>query len=168
MNPTWNLQRLDVRAFARAGATLSGHAAWAELPRLQAEQTASGAEPIEPAESIEPVEPAAPVESAVVWHLSGQVKDLRGGAHQIWLRVQARASLRLVCQRCLEPMNQALQVDRAFRFVSSEHEAQSEDDQSEEDVLVASSAFDALSLVEDELILALPLVPRHPDCQPPA
>jgi uncharacterized metal-binding protein YceD (DUF177 family) len=35
-------------------------------------------------------------------------------------------------------------------------------------LLVASNAFDALTLVEDELILSLPLVPRHPDCQAPS
>ena len=81
---------------------------------------------------------------------------------------EAQATLRLICQRCLEPMDQALAVDRPFRFVSSEQVALDEDDQSEEDLLVASQAFDAMALIEDELILALPLVPRHPECLPPA
>ena len=153
MKKTWDLLRLDVRAFAREGATLTGHTTWAELPRLQAEQ-------------IEGV--SGPTSTAAQWCITGETKALRGGAHQTWLRVQAQASLRLVCQRCLEPMDQLLQVDRPFRFVSSEQAAMDQDDESDEDLLVAQQAFDALVLIEDELLLALPLVPRHPDCPTPA
>ncbi|MEY2621620.1 MAG: hypothetical protein RIT26_1440 [Pseudomonadota bacterium] len=145
--------RLDVRAFARDGASLSGHSGWDQMPRLRQEQES-------------PVDD--PSGTAVSWNLIGQVKDLRGGAHQTWLRVQAESNLRLICQRCLQPMTQGLSVDRPFRFVSSEQAAMAEDDQAEEDLLVASQAFDALTLIEDELILALPIVPRHPECQPPA
>jgi uncharacterized protein len=65
-------------------------------------------------------------------------------------------------------MRLEVQVDRPFRFVSSEQAAEAEDDQAEEDLLVATPSFDALTLIEDELILALPLVPRHDDCLPPA
>ena len=88
----------------------------------------------------------------VSWTLTGQTKDLRGGAHQTWLQVSAQARLGMVCQRCLEPMSQALEVDRPFRFVSNEQAADAEDDQAEEDLLVASPAFDAMTLIEDELI----------------
>ena len=152
MKKTWDPLRLDVRSFARESATLHGIAALADMPRLAAEQSAApegrGAE--------------------VSWTLTGQAKDLRGGAHQTWLLVRAQAQLGLVCQRCLNEMVQPLTVDRAFRFVSTEQAADAEDDQSEEDLLVASTAFDAMTLIEDELILALPLVPRHDSCQPPA
>jgi uncharacterized protein len=152
MKKTWDPLRLDVRAFARESATLHGIAALADMPRLAAEQSAGpegrGAE--------------------VSWALTGQAKDLRGGAHQTWLLVRAQAQLGMVCQRCLNEMVQPLTVDRAFRFVSTEQAADAEDDQSEEDLLVASTAFDAMTLIEDELILALPLVPRHDSCQPPA
>lgn len=144
--------RLDVRAFARESATLHGVVALADMPRLAAEQSAT---------------PEGPG-TEVSWTLIGQTKDLRGGAHQTWLHVQAQAQLGMVCQRCLNGMTQPLTVDRAFRFVSTEQAADAEDDQSEEDLLVASTAFDAMTLIEDELILALPLVPRHGDCQPPA
>ncbi|MDI9330231.1 MAG: YceD family protein [Alphaproteobacteria bacterium] len=154
MKKPWDPQRLDVRAFARDGATLSGQTPMADMPRLQAERT-------------DP-DQAGAAEPDVLWVLKGENKDLRGGAHQTWLRVQAQAQLRLMCQRCLEPLAQTLNVDRLFRFVSTEEAAQAEDDQAEEDLLVANQAFDALCLVEDELILAMPLVPRHDDCQPPA
>ncbi len=152
MKKTWDPLRLDVRAFARESASLSGATLLADMPRLAADQT----DPLD--------RPAA----EVAWLLTGQTQDLRGGAHQTWLHVQAQARLGMVCQRCLGGMTQALTVDRPFRFVSTEQAADAEDDQSEEDLLVASAAFDAMTLIEDELILALPLVPRHDDCLPPA
>ena len=153
MKKNWDPARLDVRGFARDGAQLAGHSLVTAWPRLNEEQYPdSGSSAMAP----------------VHWRLSGQVKELRGGAHQTWLRVEAETTLRLICQRCLEPMGQALVVDRLFRFVSSEQVAMDEDDQAEEDLLVASQAFDAMALIEDELILALPLVPRHPECLPPA
>ena len=145
--------RLDVRGFARDGAQVAGHSPATAWPRLKEEQYPDS---------------VSPAMAPVHWRLSGQVKELRGGAHQTWLRVEAETTLRLICQRCLEPMGQALVVDRLFRFVSSEQVAMDEDDQAEEDLLVASQAFDAMALIEDELILALPLVPRHPECLPPA
>ncbi len=148
MKKVWDPQSLDVRAFARDGATVSGVTPWAEMPRLGAEQT-------------------GPSGGGIAWTLSGYNLDLKGGAHQTWMRVQAEAGLRLVCQRCLEPLDQPLEVDRHFRFVSSEQAAEAEDDQAEEDLLVASHAFNGLTLIEDELILSLPLVPRHNDCQAP-
>ena len=71
----------------------------------------------------------------------------------------------MTCQRCLKTVMQALEVDRSFRFVPDEATAEAQDDACEEDLLVLSKDFDMLSLVEDELLMALPLVPMHTDCQ---
>jgi uncharacterized protein len=150
MKKDWDPQRLDVRAFARLGGVVSGLTLLTDFPRLQAEQDAPGLH-----------------SGSIQWTLTGQNRDLRGGAHQTWMQVQAETTLHMMCQRCLEPMQQALTVDRHFRFVSTEQAAEDEDDQAEEDLLVASAHFDALTLIEDELILALPLVPRHESCQSP-
>eukprot|EP01030_Chromulinospumella_sphaerica_P004907 gene4907-4806_t len=62
----------------------------------------------------------------------------------------------------LEP--QSVQAQRSFRFVADEATAAALDDEAEEDILVVSRDFDALALVEDELILSLPLVPLHEVC----
>ena len=59
---------------------------------------------------------------------------------------------------------QPVEAERDFLFVADEATAEALDEDSEADVLVISRDFDALSLVEDELILALPLVPRHDNC----
>jgi uncharacterized protein len=57
-----------------------------------------------------------------------------------------------------------LAFDREFLFVADEATAMKLDDESEEDVLVASKTFDLLELIEDELIMSLPIVPRHEHC----
>ena len=138
---------LDVKAFALAGGTLAGASPLAEWPRLSEEQVAAGL----PAESVR-------------WRLVGRTEPVSGGPEQIWLDLQAEVALSLQCQRCLQPVLSPVQAERAFRFVADEATAAALDDEAEEDILVLSRDFDALELVEDELIMALPLVPRHAQC----
>jgi uncharacterized protein len=85
----------------------------------------------------------------------------------LWLHLQSAATVDMTCQRCLAPAPQALQTDRWFRFVADEATADAEDEDSEEDVLVFSQAFNLRELVEDELIMAQPLVPMHETCPNP-
>ena len=99
--------------------------------------------------------------SAVDWSASGTLLPAPGGEPQVWLHLQASAPVALQCQRCLQAVAQTLVVDRRLRFVRSETEAERLDETSEDDVLVLSPRLDLHALVEDELILALPLVPRH-------
>jgi uncharacterized protein len=75
--------------------------------------------------------------------------------------------VRLQCQRCLQPVDVPLEVDRAFRFVRGEDAAAALDAEADDDVLELTRGFDLRDLVEDELLLALPLVPRHRDCTVP-
>lgn len=98
---------------------------------------------------------------AVEWSASGTLLPARGGQAEVWLHLQATAPVALQCQRCLQTVAQTLVVDRRLRFVRSEAEAERLDESSEDDVLVLSPRLDLHDLVEDELILALPLVPRH-------
>ncbi|MED5619512.1 YceD family protein [Ideonella sp. BN130291] len=144
--------RLDVPAFAADAAELDGQWPLTAFPRL-AEAGATDA-------------PDGPHE-AVQWHARGESRGRRAGEPQLWLHLQADTHAWLQCQRCLQPMRQALAVERVFRFVRTEAEAEAEDPDSEEDVLALSRAFDLRALVEDELILELPLVPRHEVCPDP-
>jgi uncharacterized protein len=57
-----------------------------------------------------------------------------------------------------------VEVDQWYRFVASEDIAMAEDDQSEEDLLVMEPQFNLLAVLEDELLMALPLVPMHEEC----
>ena len=58
-------------------------------------------------------------------------------------------------------------VDRSFRFVPDEQTAAAEDDESEEDLLALSADFDLMELIEDELLMELPVAPRHAVCPVP-
>lgn len=141
-------RRLDVRAFAAAGDALSGTWPQTEFERLIA--------------SLMPAAADAP--AGVDWSVEGEQRPVTGGTPQTWLRLTASTSVALQCQRCLQPVAEALAVERWFRFADDEREAERLDEELEDDVLVASRAFDLHELVEDELILALPLVPRHEVC----
>jgi uncharacterized protein len=147
MEKIFDPQHLDIQAFAKAGAFLEGQSALQQWPRLRDEQL-----------------PGAAAEQEVRWRLQGRATPVTGGPARIEMTLQAQADLPLQCQRCLTPVVVTVEAERAFVFVADEATAEALDDESEEDVLVISRDFDALSLVEDELILALPLVPRHDVC----
>ena len=67
----------------------------------------------------------------------------------------------------MEPVLQQVQSDRWFRFVEDEATALLEDDESDEDLLVFEPKLNLLVLVEDELILSMPLIPMHDVCPDP-
>jgi uncharacterized protein len=146
-------RRLDVRAFATAGGALGGEWPQSGFERLVGCLLAL---------------PGDTGPLPLVWSAAGeQRRDLGAAAPQTWLHLNARGSVTLQCQRCLQPMGQPLAVDRWFRFVGDEDEAERLDEEIEDDVLALSHSFDLHALLEDELILALPLVPRHEACPQP-
>jgi uncharacterized protein len=140
-------QHLDVVSFARDALRLQGEGALADWSRLAEEQFGDAL-------------PAGPV----VWQLQGRLVSQSGGADQIWLDLTASVDLPMQCQRCLTSVLETVTAERSFRFVADEATAAALDDEAEEDILVISRDFDALALVEDELILSLPLVPLHAVC----
>jgi uncharacterized protein len=144
--------RLDVEAFAKEGGRLEGRWPLGEFARL-AESAHAEARPGQADE--------------VVWQAEGELRPVRGGAPEVWLHVTAQACPSLECQRCLQPVAVPLAVQRSFRFVHDEATAAELDADSEEDVLVLTRALDLHDLVEEELILALPIVPRHETCPQP-
>ena len=73
----------------------------------------------------------------------------------------------MTCQRCLESMQWPLFVDSVVRVVATEAAAELEG--SVECVVVpADEMLDLAELVQDEVLLALPLAPRHAEqeCAP--
>src|SRR5690606_12845544 len=86
---------------------------------------------------------------------------------QHWLHLRVEATFPMVCQRCLTPVDVPLQVERSFRFVPDEATAETLDDEAEEDLLALSREFDLHELIEDEWLMALPVVPRHEVCPEP-
>jgi uncharacterized protein len=145
--------RLDVAALSSQGGRLEGVWPLASLARL-AESHVEG--PNDGADSC-------PVD----WQASGESRAQEGSPAQVWLHLQAHCRLNLVCQRCLAPVATDVDVDRRLRFVGDEAEAAELDADSDDDVLALARWMNLRDLVEDELLLALPLVPRHEQCPVP-
>lgn len=77
-----------------------------------------------------------------------------------YLRGHLRTTLRLVCQRCLQPLVYPLDIDVCLGLVLSEDEAERLPEFY--DAYVFDQRAVALkAIIEDELMLALPLVPLH-------
>lgn len=102
--------------------------------------------------------------NALRWTACVEARSNAAGQFETWLHLTVETTLPQICQRCLGPVDVPVQVDREFRFVESEAVAEQQDDDCEEDLLVASREFDLSALIEDEVLMALPLVPRHETC----
>ena len=150
MSKDFSATRLDVRAFAQAAGHLQGQAPLSDFKRLAADALVVEGEPPQ-----------------VRWEAEGELVTQTGGNGHVWLHVTAEVELPMTCQRCLTAARIPLFVDRSFRFVPDEATAELEDDDSEEDVLALSREFDLLELIEDELLMEVPVVPRHETCPVP-
>jgi uncharacterized protein len=143
--------RLDVAAFAAAAGELAGQWSGESLTRLAEMQ-------------VPPQDQPLPV---VQWQVHGKTIPVAGSEPELWLALQVGTSAWLTCQRCLQPMEVALTLDRRLRFVRGEAQAEALDAEIEDDVLALTRQLDLRELVEDELLLALPIVPRHARCPKP-
>ena len=142
-------EKLDVKAFIEAAEQLVGETPVAGLSRL-----ASAASPEADLAHLPPVR----------WQVTGRPVPQRVGEPELWLDLDAEAELDMECQRCLHPVRERLTVSRSIRFARDESEAARLDADSDDDVLAVSRQFHLLELVEDELIMAQPIVPRHDEC----
>lgn len=89
---------------------------------------------------------------------------IRLGLH---LRVSGRLTQH--CQRCLAEVGFECAIDSRLMLMPPDAEWPEEELEAEDyDAIPASRELSVLSLVEDEVLLALPIVPRHADCVPPA
>lgn len=145
-------QRLDLPLFCRQAAQLQGDWPQAGFTRLQ--------------DSLHPL-PGDRLPPPVRWRAEGSALPVTGGEPELWLHLRAQTEVVLQCQRCLQPSTEALEVDRRLRFVRGEDEAARLDEDSDDDVLALQARTDLHELLEDELILALPLVPMHEQCPQP-
>jgi uncharacterized protein len=104
--------------------------------------------------------------AALGWTLiGGQFVLVGGGSGEgpWWLELKAGARLQAVCQRCLAEIEVPVEVDVHLELAASETVIDAADD--DVDRIVASVPIEAATLVEDELILAAPMVARHEQCE---
>lgn len=91
------------------------------------------------------------------WQLDG-VADYAGKPA---LRLAVTGVLDLICQRCLAGYAFDIKSNSLLVLESEDDAPLAEDDAAES--IPAASALDVEALVEDEVILALPMAPRHPE-----
>ncbi len=106
-------------------------------------------------------------EGQLVWQVEGSMVEGVAGVEPR-LRVSAAGQLMLGCQRCLGGLPWVLKVDTLLHPVRVGQpipEEELEDD--EVDAIEVDGELDALALVEDEILLALPIAPRHENCESP-
>lgn len=139
-------KNLNMQAFAEAGVPLNGATPLQNLHRL--EQETVGLQP----------------DLLINWQAKPELRVGSAAEMDIWLHLTAHTTLPLTCQRCMGSVQTALHTDQWYRFVASEDVAMAEDDAAVEDLLVLGPQFDLIEVLEDELLMALPLVPMHDVC----
>ncbi len=103
-------------------------------------------------------ERGAPVE----WRIGSTVES--GGRPA--LSIEVDALLPLECQRCLGEYRWPLHHRSVVLVAFGDAQMAQLDHDSELEVVLATGPLDPVELVEDELVLAIPFAPRHPQCPP--
>lgn len=141
---------VDLFEVCRQHSLLEGDVPLANLPRLQSSSLKD--------ESQDP---------RFSWRVQGSVKK-EAGQERMLLNLQLDGKIVLRCERCLGPVSYQIAEDRWLWIVKDESTAAELDEQVDEfDVIAGHRNFDLLSLIEDELLLALPPVPKHGQCDLP-
>jgi len=99
--------------------------------------------------------------SAVGFVLNGEINQ-RG---KPGLRLSVDGNVRLECQRCLESLELPLRFEVQLGLASSEAEIMAADDEDDVDRILTGREMNLAALVEDEVLLALPMVPKHERCE---
>jgi uncharacterized protein len=139
---------INLQQLAKENSDLSGRSVLQNMERLRQEI------------------PGSTADLVINWRVTA---ELRGSAQSpdaqdVWMHLALKTTLELTCQRCMGLVATPIEIDQWYRFVATEEIALAEDDLAEEDLLVGQAQFDLAALVEDELLMALPLVAMHEKC----
>jgi uncharacterized protein len=134
------LPSIDPTRFARDASRLTGVMAPAQLPRVAQELFDET--------------------GAIEYRIEGSV-NLKG---EPALRVELAFELALPCQRCMERLPVKLEVGRTLVLSREVQELESMADEDEDvDSIPLVGSLDLLDLIDQEVMLSLPLAPRHDD-----
>lgn len=143
---------IDSLAFAKDGRYWSSRVDLADLPRLQ--------------------DALARKSGFLDVALQGEyVAEQNGGDGQSsrsYLLLTVEGGLWLECQRCLEPVEVDIAISTRFLLVPSGQPWPDEELADDGfDAIAADRQMALLPLIEDELLLSLPIAPRHVVCEAP-
>jgi len=97
--------------------------------------------------------------ASLAWRIEGSA-DASGRPA---LGIELKGAMTLTCQRCLADFRWPIDQRTEVLLAHDEREMAALDGNSRSEVVQAPGPVDPLTLVEDELVLALPFAPRHPD-----
>jgi uncharacterized protein len=132
---------IDNVAFAKKREQLDGHLTLSDCQRLT--------------ELLNTEADVKVASGTIQYNLQGDTNSL--GQHQLHLSIEA--DLTATCQRCLSPMQ--LKLDLQFHYLITNIESDQPEESDEIDLQEPSPAMDLLSLIEDEVIMAVPIAPTH-------
>lgn len=95
----------------------------------------------------------------IAWRIEGTADAVGRPA----LTIEIRGAVPLTCQRCLDEFEYPVDQRTNVLLARDERELAALDGDSDAEVVLAGTPVEPLALVEDELVLALPFAPRHPD-----
>ena len=84
------------------------------------------------------------------------------------LALEIRGEVELTCQRCLGGLAHRIEIVRTLHLARNEDELERLDALPDCDAIMAGDKLDLLALVEDEVLLSLPLAPKHAEGECPA
>ena len=137
--PSAHGRAIDGWAFARTGSQLAGADTGGSFPRA--------------------IESGAVIDR-VTYVIDGRTR-VNG---KLILQLSVTGSAQMQCQRCMESVGVAIAIDTELELAVDQAAIDANDD--DVDRVVGTNTMDVLELVEDEVLLALPMVARHSDCQP--
>jgi DUF177 domain-containing protein len=77
------------------------------------------------------------------------------------LQIVIKGEINLFCQRCLGKLVHALNLKSTLFLAENEKELSYLDEDESAEGILATSDIDIIELIEDEIILSLPISPRH-------
>ena len=136
---------IDCLEFARSGGVLDRGVGLDELPRL------------------------ADLLTTTEGFLSVRLEGRRDDQGKSWLQLDIAGEPVLCCQRCLAGVNVPLAISSRLQLITPGEDWPDEDlEDDSADAMAAESALAVLQLIEDEVLLALPIAPRHEQCESPS
>ncbi|WP_297572328.1 DUF177 domain-containing protein [uncultured Deefgea sp.] len=98
----------------------------------------------------------------IAWHIESGVDDR---TQRPWLYLEVKGDLQLICQRCLSGMHWSIHDETVLtQFATEEEIDEAEAIDEDLDGILIDPELDIEALVEDELLLALPVAPVHDVC----
>lgn len=96
--------------------------------------------------------------------LDYELQGRRDARNRPQLEMRVSGLLHLQCQRCLGLLDYAVDIETTLLVVPRGMQPDDEiDDPEGPDVIEADPKLEVAALIEDEVLLSLPLAPRHPE-----